>query len=105
MDDFRRQVRNGNFKRQGFDRNRKPYDKRDGWRKPKNDNQRRSNAAADYWPVIKKRLEKIGDSHRRLADAEERKADAMERIADCLNQLLKSSSENKLKEVPDIRQN
>ena len=94
MDDFIHRVRNGNLKRYGHDRNRNDR------RKPKSGSQRRTNA--DHWPMIKKPLEKISDSHRRLADAEERKAkceerkaDAMERIADCLNQWLKSSSDNK----------
>ncbi len=106
MDDFINRVRNGNLKRYGLDRNRNDRRKR----KPKNSNQRKANA--DYWPMLKKQLEKIGDSHRRIATAqerkakcEERKADAMERIADCLNRLLKSASDNKLKDVPVIRKN
>jgi len=94
MDDFIHRVRNGNLRGYGHDRNRNDR------RKPKNSGQRRSKT--DSWPMIKKSLENISDSHRRIAAAEERKAkceerkaDAMERIADSLKQLLlKSSSEN-----------
>ncbi len=92
MEDFRQRARNGNLKRFGLDRNRNDR------RKPKNSNQRKANA--DYWPMLKRQLEKIGDSHQRIATAqerkakcEERKADAMERIADSLNRLLKSASD------------
>jgi len=106
MDDFIHRVRNGNLKGYGHDRNRNDRHRPKGG--PKGSGQRRT--GTDPWPMIKKHLEKIGDSHKRLADAEERKAkcekrkaDAMECIADYLGQLLKSSSGNKPKEVPDIR--
>ena len=87
MDDFIHRVRNGNLKGYGHDRNRNDR------RRPKGSSQRKN--SADNWPMIKKALEKISDSHRRIAVAEERKAkceerkaDAMEHIADCLKQLL-----------------
>ncbi len=99
MDDFIHRVRNGNLKGYGHDRSRNDR------HRSKGGGQRRTNT--DPWPMIKKHLEKIGDSHKRLADAEERKAkcekrkaDAMERIADCLGQLLESKSANKPKDVP-----
>ncbi len=86
MDDFIHRVRNGNLKPYGNDRNRNDR------RKSRNGGQRKSRAA-DNLTIIKKPLEKISDSYKRLAEAEERKAAAIERIADCLGPFLRTLSQ------------
>lgn len=96
MDDFIHRVRNGSLKPYGNDRNRN-----NDRRKSRNSGPRKSRAA-DNLTIIKKPLEKICDSYKRLAEAEERKAVAMERIADCLGPFLKTQAE---KVEPDGHKN